>query len=46
LEEKEINDFIELVDSIDSKNKDGNIKLSKNKAVVVSDYLKEKELSF
>ena len=46
LEEKEINDFLELVDSIDSKNKDGNIKLSKNKAVVVSDYLKEKELSF
>lgn len=46
LEEKEISDFLELVDSIDSKNKDGNIKLSKNKAVVVSDYLKEKELSF
>lgn len=46
LEEKEINDFLELVDSIDSKNKDGNIKLSKNKAVIVSDYLKEKELSF
>ena len=46
LEEKEINDFLELVDSIDPKNKDGNIKLSKNKAVVISDYLKEKELSF
>lgn len=46
LEEKEINDFLELVDSIDPKNKDGNIKLSKNKAVIVSDYLKEKELSF
>lgn len=46
LEEDEINDFLSLVDSIDSKNKDGNIKLSKNKAVVVSEYLKEKELSF
>lgn len=46
LEEKEINDFLELVDSIDPKNKDGNIKLSKNKAVIVSNYLKEKELSF
>lgn len=46
LEQKEINDFLGLIDNIDSKNKDGNIKLGKNKAVVVSDYLKDKELSF
>lgn len=46
LEEKQIVDFLELIDSIDPKNKNGNIKLGRNKAVVVSDYLKEKELSF
>lgn len=46
LEGKEIQDFLTLVDSITSGSKEGKIKLHKNKAIVLNDYLENSNLSF
>lgn len=46
LEGKEIQDFLTLVDSIASTGKEGKIKLHKNKAIVLNDYLENNNLSF
>lgn len=46
LQDKNLNDFLGLIDSVDGNNKSGTINITRNKAVVISDYLKEKKLSF
>jgi len=46
LEGEEINDLLGLIDNITSSNKDGSIKLHKNKAIVLNDYLENNNLSF
>lgn len=45
LEGKEIQDFLNLLDGITSGSKEGNIKLHKNKAIVLNDYLENSNLS-
>ena len=46
LEGEEIRDLLTLVDSIASSNKEGKIKLHKNKAFVLNDYLENNNMSF
>ena len=46
LENEETQDFLGLIDNIASGNKDGSIKFHKNKAIVLSDYLENNNLSF
>ena len=46
LEGEEIHDFLGLIDNITSSNKDGSIKLHKNKAIVLNDYLENNNLPF
>ena len=46
LEDKQLNNFLGLVDSIDSKNTSGKIQISKNKAIVIYDYIEDKKLDF
>lgn len=46
LEGEEIHGLLELVDNITSSNKDGSIKLHKNKAIVLNDYLENNNLPF
>ena len=46
LEGEEIHDLLTLVDSIASSNKEGKIKLHKNKAFVLNDYLENNNMSF
>lgn len=46
LEDKELNNFLGLVDSIDSKNTSGKIQISKNKAIVINEYIEDKKLDF
>lgn len=46
LEGQEIQDFLTLVDGITSGSKEGNIRLHKNKAIVLNDYLENSNLTF
>ncbi len=46
LEDEVLNDFLGLIDSVDGNNKTGFLNITRNKAVVISDYLNEKNLSF
>jgi len=46
IEGEEIKDFLELIDNIGGNNKEGNLKLHKNKAIVLNDYLENNNLSF
>ncbi|MDS0527764.1 DEAD/DEAH box helicase [Clostridium sp. SHJSY1] len=45
LEGEEIQDFLALVDEIAGTSKDGSVKLHKNKAIVLNDYLENNNLS-
>ena len=46
LENEELSNFLMLVDSMDSKNKNGKINIGRNKAIVLNDYIKDKKLKF
>lgn len=46
IENEELNNFLGLVESIDSKNKTGKIKIGKNKAVAINDYIEDKKINF
>ena len=46
LNNDELNDFLGFIDSIDPDNTTGRMKIGRNKAVVVSDYLNDKNISF
>ncbi len=46
LQDNKLNDFLGLIDSVDANNKSGTINITRNKAVVISDYLNEKKMNF
>ncbi len=46
LQDEELNNFLGLVDSIDSKNTSGKMQISRNKAIVINDYIEDKKLDF
>lgn len=46
LENEELSSFLNLIDSMDNKNKTGKIHIGRNKSVVLNDYIKENKFDF